>query len=194
MLDVGIAIKEFFQNVANGNTEIYNECSLQHELGIFLRVSTVSSQYKIQFERPVSFFGLSRSVFVKKEIDIAVFTPDRAERIAIEVKFPRNGQYPEQMFKFCEDVAFGEQLVLAGFTAAFFVVASDDPLFYSGSQQTGIYAAFRGNQPLQGTIVKPTGKRDETVHVCGSYRVEWRQAGELKYACLAANPVVRPAS
>lgn len=186
MVDVPTILRDFFQNVARGSIEVYNECSLQCELGIFLRASTLAGQYKIQFEMPVTFFGFDRSAFVKKEVDIVIFSPDKSERIAIEVKFPRNGQYPEQMFQFCRDVVFVEQLLFAGFNAGFFVVAADDPLYHSGLQQTGIYAPFRGKALLSGTVVKPTGKRDETVQINGSYYVEWRDAKELKYACIAA--------
>ena len=185
MIDVKKEVEAFFERVAHGAIEIYNECSLQHELGIFLRSATTAERFKVQFERPVNFFGLSKSAFVKNEIDLAVFTPDKAERVAIEVKFPRNGQYPEQMFSFCKDIAFVEQLVAAGFNSGFFVVAADDPLFYKGSQ-AGIYAHFRGNAALHGTVVKPTGKRDETIQICGSYRVHWRDAAVVRYACIVA--------
>ena len=50
-------IAGFFRLVASGTVEIYNEFSLQHELGIHLR-SSISSTYKVQFERPVGFFRL----------------------------------------------------------------------------------------------------------------------------------------
>lgn len=189
MLDVATQIERFFHHVASGDIDLYNECSLQYELAVFLRRSFVSSSYKVQFERPVAFFGLRRSEFIKNEIDITVFSSDQTARIAIEVKFPRNGQYPEQMFRFCQDVAFLEQLVSAGFNAGLFVVAADDPLFYSGGQQSGIYGPFRGNHPLTGTITKPTGKRDESVHLRGEYNIVWRDAGQLKYACVRAKPL-----
>src|SRR6266852_3207826 len=188
MFDLRTMIERFFQQVAAGSIEIYNEFSLQHELGIFLRAADAAGQYKVQFERPVGFFGLTRSAFVKNEIDLAVFRTDRSERAAIEVKFPRNGQYSEQMFKFCQYVAFVEQLVSAGFDAGLFLAAADDPLFYSGPQRTGIYGPFRGGAPLQGTIVKPTGKHDETIELRGSYAIQWRHAGLLRYAYIVADP------
>ena len=185
MLDVTVLVDDFFKRVATQSIEIYNEFSLQHELGIYLRSSIVQPDLKVQFERPVSFFGLARGEFVKTEIDLAIFSADRASRCAIEVKFPRNGQHPEQMFKFCQDVAFLEQLVAGGFNGGFFVVAADDPLFSSGREQSGVYAYFRGGAPIHGRITKPTGKKDEIVEIRGSYPVAWRQAGWLKYACVA---------
>lgn len=183
MLDVNKAITAFFKQVEVGAIDIYNEFSLQHELGLFIRAQARDSGYRVQYERPVGFFGLGTAGFVKKEIDISIVSSDGNERIAIELKFPRNGQHPVQMFKFCQDICFVEQIVAAGFTAGFFIAAVDDPLFYRGSA-SGIYSHFRGGVPVHGMIQKPTGKRDEAVNICGTYTVEWRSAGLVKYACI----------
>lgn len=184
MQHVADRIADFFEAVGSGSIEIYNEFSLQHELGIFLRSSIGKPTVNVQFERPVEFFGLNRRNFIKAEMDIAIFeTPDTSRR-AIEVKFPQNGQYPEQMFKFCQDIAFLEQLVGSGFKRGYFVVAAHDPLFCAGREQSGIYSHFRNATPITGRITKPTGKKDEAVDVRGSYPVTWREAGGLKYACV----------
>jgi hypothetical protein len=58
-------IASFAAKVGSGNIEIYNEFSLQHELGIYLRGSL--NNKKVQFERNVSFFGLNKANFVKRE-------------------------------------------------------------------------------------------------------------------------------
>jgi hypothetical protein len=186
LLDVEKAIKDFFRQVEAGTIEIYNEFSLQHELGLFIRSAT-TGKYRVQYERPVGFFALQGSTFARKEIDVSIVSPDASERIAIELKFPRSGQHPEQMFKFCEDISFVEQIVAAGFTRGFFVAAVDDPLFYSGSASE-IYSHFRAGVPLHGVIRKPTGKRDATVNICGTYTVQWQSAGTIKYASVAASP------
>lgn len=47
------AILAFLKQVENGSIEIYNEFSLQHELGIFLR--NHFPNYRIQFERNTKF-------------------------------------------------------------------------------------------------------------------------------------------
>jgi hypothetical protein len=131
-------IEKFSLLVAQGQVEIYNEFSLQHELGLYLR-STIQNA-KVQFERNVSFFFPPPFDFLKKEIDISVFSADKANKYcAVELKFPRNGQYPEQMFSFCKDIGFLEQLKRAGFEKAYFIVFADDRLFYEGSTE-GIYA------------------------------------------------------
>lgn len=60
-------IETFFDQVRSGEIEIYNEFSLQHELGIFLR--NLMQNHKVQFERNVSFFGTrSRNAIRKKLI------------------------------------------------------------------------------------------------------------------------------
>jgi hypothetical protein len=174
-------IVQFSKLVAQGQVEIYNEFSLQHELGLYLR-STIQDA-KVHFERNVSYLFTSTSHFVKKEIDISVFSTDKSKKLcALELKFPRNGQYPEQMFSFCKDIHFLEQLKQAGFEKAYFIAFADDRLFYEGNTE-GIYGYFRGKKELTGSIQKPTGSRDTSIEICGSYSVSWSAVGNnLKYA------------
>ena len=107
-------ISEFFELVKTKEVEIYNEFSLQHELGIFLRHTT--PDLKVQFERNVSYFDANKADFEKKEIDLCLFSHDQKNlACAMELKFPRNGQVPESMFSFCKDIAFLEQLKQNGF-------------------------------------------------------------------------------
>ena len=54
-------------------------------------------------------------------------------------------------------------------------------LIYSGQKQDGIYAYFRGEDPVHGTIIKPTGKRDEQLYLNGKYRIAWEKCGEMKF-------------
>jgi hypothetical protein len=109
----------------------------------------------------------------KREIDISIFSPDMNELEAvIELKYPRNGQVPEQMFSFCKDISFLEQLTERKFRRGYFLALADDPLFYSGSCEK-IYSYFRGGKALTGTIQKPTGAKDKQVIVRGEYNIEW---------------------
>ncbi|HOU96485.1 MAG TPA: hypothetical protein PLN06_07665 [Bacteroidales bacterium] len=183
------AIEKFIDTIKTGKIEIYNEFSLQHELGIFLR--SQFTNMKIQFERNVSFF-FHAGEFVKREIDISIYASDKSKlHYAIELKYPRNGQYPEQMFNFCKDILFAEQLKRSGFDQTFFVAFADDPLFYSGNGDD-IYGYFRQHKILQGTITKPTGKKDDTVTLNGSYNVQWANVcGNLKYAVIETRPTRR---
>ena len=90
----------------------------------------------------------------------------------MELKFPRNGQVPESMFSFCKDIAFLEQLSESGFKSAYFIAVADDPLFYSGDA-SGIYGLYRNKQEITGAIQKPTGKKDKTINIKGSYTARW---------------------
>jgi hypothetical protein len=83
-------VVQFFGLVAAGQVEIYNEFSLQHEFGIYLR-SNVPVYLKVQFERPVGFFRLKSLPYIKNEVDIALFPKDQGYKFAVELKFPRNG-------------------------------------------------------------------------------------------------------
>lgn len=140
-------VVQFFGLVATGQVEIYNEFSLQHEFGIYLR-SNAPAHLKVQFERSVGFFRLKPLAYIKKEIDITLFPKAQGYKLAVELKFPRNGQYPEQMFKACQDIGFLEQLVQGGFDGGIFVIAVDDPLFFRGDAKSDLYRCFRSGHPI----------------------------------------------
>ena len=175
-------IEDFAKAIGSGAVEVYNEFSLQHELGLFLRNQL--SNCKVQFERNVSHFQLSKSNLEKKEIDIAITSVKSGERLsAIELKYPRNGQVPESMFSFCKDIAFLEQLVTSGFQSAYFLALADHPHFYSGNS-SGIYGHFRSSVPITGKITKPTGSKDKEISINGSYTASWLPvSGNTKF-CL----------
>ena len=171
MCDLAELATQFVQSVAADGIEIYNEFSLQHEFGIFL--SAALPNHKVQFERNIAHFGPSKSHFTKRELDIPIFCPDRTElKYAIDHKYPLNGQYPEQMFSCCKDIAFAEELKAVGFARAALLIFADDRPFYVGSGE-GIYGFFRSGRPITGHIKKPTGDKNDHVQIKGSYVVSW---------------------
>ena len=173
-----VLIREFARRLNDGYIEIYNEFSLQHEFGFFLREKQVAEL--IQFERNVSYFQFPHSSFTKKEIDVTCFDMSRTQlRLAVELKYPRAGQFPERMFSFCKDIAFLEELKVAGFSSCLFFAVVEQRPFYSGSAD-GIYKYFRGGEPLHGKIVKPTGAKDQEVVIEGKYVIRWKK---LKNGC-----------
>ena len=184
-MDLHKLIDTFFLQLNYNDIEIYNEFSLQHELGIFIRNQL--TEYKVQFERNVSYFGVGEKT-TKKEIDIAIFNNDKTEIYSIELKYPRNGQYPEQLYSFTKDLVFAEELKRAGFTKAYVVSLVDDMNFCSGANINGVYGYYRNQQVLSGKIYRPTGKTRDTefIEVDGSYQVMWLDCGERKYYILEA--------
>lgn len=174
-------ISQFFEKVKRQKVDLYNEFSFQHELGIFLREHI--SDYKIQFERNISYFGFSKDNFEKKEIDISIFN-NREKNCVLELKYPRNGQVPETMYNFCKDISFLEQLSKSGFKSAYFIAIVDDPLFYLGNT-SGIYGLFRGQQVINGLIFKPTGAKNTSVNIQGQYTAKWEPLdGRSKYCVI----------
>ena len=54
-------IDSFVTEIKSKTIEIYNEFSLQHELGFFLRNKIDNKM--VQFERNVIYFGLNNNIF-----------------------------------------------------------------------------------------------------------------------------------
>lgn len=172
-------LKSFWEYYAqNVDIEIYNEFSFQHELGIYIRNNMPG--YKVQFERNANhFININNANTIKKEIDIVVF--DSKEKFAIELKYPRHGQYPVRMFNFIEDIQFMEELKHCGFDRTFVITIVDKDAgknFYSelAKKNSGIYSYFRsgGVVPIHGDIAFPcNGKIIRPLSIKGSYTINW---------------------
>jgi len=179
-MDCKDVILEFTNKIKDGKIEIYNEASIQYELAIFLREKFPI--FKVQLERNVSFFGLEKKDFIKKEIDIVIFNENKSEKTAIEIKFPTNGQYPEQMFSFCKDIKFLEQLNSSGFSNNIFLAFANDSNFWNDKGDEGtIYEMFRKRKKMEGKVRKPTGKRDELIELNGKYDIKWESIDSIQY-------------
>lgn len=174
-MNIESLLKQFLLLVQDNRVEIYNEFSLQHELGIFLRER--AEGYKVQFERNTKFFGIKGTV--KHEIDIVIYND--TEKYAIELKYPLNGQHPEQMFSFVKDIRFMEELKESGFDGTYCLTIVEDSKFYAGDKKDGIYTYFRSDTPIHGKITKPTGKKDDEVTVNGCYITTWKPCGDKMY-------------
>ena len=170
-------IVQFFKYLCENELEIYNEFSFQHELGIFFREKFRVNcedfkEYKIEFERNAKkYFHVNYAMVedqkLKKEIDLVVYKKDHSLQYAVELKFPLNGQYPEQMFNFVKDVRFMQELVNQKIfkrtycITLVWAVGKGRPFFrggIEGSRGVDIYKYFRNeNNLLYGKIIKPTG-------------------------------------
>ena len=179
MLDLVNLVSDFFQVIIDEQIEIYNEFSLQHELGIYLRNRI--PEYKVQFERNISYFSNENNT-IKKEIDISIFSSDMHEKYAIELKCPLNGQYPEQMYSFVKDIKFLEELKTRGFTKNCCVVLVAAKPFYDGINENGIYKYFRKEHSVYGEVFKPTGinKEKESIIISGKYDFIWQNLDEKR--------------
>ncbi len=178
--DIKKHIEKFLQYANDNKIELYNEVSLQHELGIYLRNELKSGKYAVQFERNISFFGyddnsLSSQGWVKKEIDIVIFNDK--ESFAIELKFPRKRAYSRRMFQFIKDIRFIEQLKDSGFKGGCAFVLVDDKNFCTGNvlENSGIYGYFRDKEKeINGKIENPNkGETPKNICIDGNYKIKW---------------------
>ena len=183
---VGNIVSYFFDYLFDLNqlSQIDNEASLQLELGHYLRQEYLT----VALEKNVGTLFGSKSGFSKKEIDIVIFEDIVIDKptVAIELKYPRNGQYPEQMYKIVQHIKFCEELKAAGCKQAYVLVLIDDHNFCQGNKQDGIYAYFRNQRPLTGRINKPTGNRNQFIELSGTYSIEWQDIEDtaFKYALI----------
>ena len=168
-------IEEFIKKISDGKIEIYNEASIQFEMAIFFR-EKIENNFEIQLERNVEFFSLDKSNYIKKEMDIVIFSKDMKEKYCIELKFPTNGQTPEQMFQTCKDIKFLEQLKESGFTSCYSIFFTDSRLFYDDkldNKPNSIYKIFRGDRVIKNEIRKPTGDKNQVFNIEGEYNIHW---------------------
>ena len=148
----------------------YLEATFQFKL--LMQLAKIYDEDRIFPERSIAYFQLLG--LTKKEIDIVL---EQDQRTAIELKMPMNGQVPEQMFKFVEDLAFLEELKASGvFTQCGLIVVTNDSNFWQGAKLDRIYAPFRTGSVLHGNVYKPTGKGKDAVYhrLNGEYKIEWK--------------------
>lgn len=196
-MDIKKLLQDFMSNTFHPEN-IYNEFSLQHELGLYLR-EKLKDTYTVKFERNIvdliddakqlkaqdkqlsnsTICQILKPKLKKKEIDIVIQNKDfPEEKYAIELKYPRNGQYPEEMYSFIVDIDFTEKLTKHGFTNAYCLTVVDDDKFYNNQLKLdGIYQYFRNQAEIKGVINKPTGKEDkkknEFCKIENSYVITW---------------------
>lgn len=90
------------------------------------------------------------------------------------MKFPQRiqGQVPDRIYSFTEDISFLEQLMKEGFNECISLVISDNHLFWieKGSNET--YNKFRLQKRIYGSF-HSTGKSKKSVEVKGNYEIKW---------------------
>jgi len=151
----------------------YIEATFQFKL--LMQLGKIYDEDKIFPERSIKAYNLKD--YTKKEIDI-VIGQENNSNIAIELKMPMNGQVPEQMFKFIEDIKFLEELSASKFFhKCYLIVVTNDKDFWQGNKNDGIYSPFRSNDTLKGKIYKPTGnieiKAANYYELNGEYKIQW---------------------
>lgn len=172
-------LQNFIKQIKEEKIDIYNEFGIQFELALFLRNLQEFKGYKIELERPINHFGIKKSQSIpKKEIDLCIYKENQF-LAAVEIKVSKNGQVPLQLYKFCEDICFLEQLMQGQFESAYaLVLVNSDTFYQSKHKNDGIYSYFRGDntRSINGKITCPTGKdRGSSINIANEYKVVWHE-------------------
>ncbi|MDG1719893.1 MAG: hypothetical protein P8I31_01405 [Bacteroidia bacterium] len=172
-------LNKFIEKIRNREIDLYNEFGLQFELALYLRNLNEFNDFKIELERPINHFGIVKtSEIPKKEIDVCIYK-NNVLKTAIEIKVSTNGQVPLQLFKFCEDICFLEQLMNSNFEYAYsLVLVNSDDFYRAKNKKDGIYKYFRGENKstLTGKIECPTGKeKGKLITIMNSYQIIWTE-------------------
>ncbi|MGH6662619.1 MAG: hypothetical protein ACREB6_13865 [Rhodospirillales bacterium] len=160
-------VMKFLESPPEDAGPIYNERSLQLELGCYYR----GEKFKVQFERPFHVERPNGSTKRPKTY-LDLFVAGENANIAIELKVPLNQRQPETLYDYCADLEFVEALIRSGackFGACLLV--TDDPTFWRDSGRgSDIHNFFRRKgEVLTGMVGKPTGARDSCVILTGAY-------------------------
>jgi hypothetical protein len=154
--------------------KFYLEATFQFKL--LMQLAKIYDEDRIFPERNIGYYRLNQKAFSKKEADIIIEQSNNLP-IVFELKMPMNGQVPEQMYKFVEDIKFLEELKATNlFGTCYCIVVTNDSNFWQGNKNDGIYAPFRNAVPLKGQIYKPTGNgKNESFHkISGEYHIAWK--------------------
>ena len=146
---------------------VYNERSLQLEIGCYLR----RKGYQVQFERTFKAERPSGSSKTPKT-NLDLFIASQGEVAGIELKVPLNKRHPETLFDYCADLEFVEALMRAGQVQfGLCLMVTNDRVFWEDSGRGSTIHNFfrREGEVLSGKILKPTGARDTCVVLTGRY-------------------------
>lgn len=193
MTDYGLEkqLRKFLGKPQSDAEKIYNERSLQLEIGFYLRSHGITVEFERPFlvERPAA-----SSKRPKSYLDILAVKD--GVRTAIELKVPMNGRHPETLYDFCADLEFTEALARERVVEeAFCILLTNDAAFWKDSGRgSAIHDAFRvEGAVLHGGIQKPTGGRDTQVVLTGKYRPssQWSHLGDERLMPRARYLLVR---
>lgn len=157
-------IEDAIKNVLNKLKEkedsyIYNEISLQNELGIELREIFKNENIRIFFEKNIKNCNIKNELInemVKKEIDLFIHDETKDEAYAIELKFIKreNNRVLENLYDFVKDMRFMEQIKENAkeygtkIITAYVLTIVDDAIYMESKNKNsiGIYQYFRNNK------------------------------------------------
>ena len=183
-------LDDFIKNLKKGEykDKIYNEYSLQFELGYYLR----DKGYNVFVEKNIE------GEHIKHRTDLFIEDKNNNKKYAIELKYPTNtnGAYPQEMYEFIKEIKFMEEFVDmdSDNNYAYCLTLVDDDKFYSstGKKITDndtkpYYECFRVSEDSKiiinsGNYNRPTGKKkgEYSFKLGKTYETEWKNFSDDK--------------
>ena len=71
-----------------------------------------------------------------------------------------------------------ERVKKMGFNRTFTMTLVNDHLFYEGNDTSVIYSFFRAGETINNLIIKPTGKKDESITLNAQYKIIWQRLSD----------------
>ena len=203
-------LHEFADQAVNGEISFKDEYELQETLICSLRkmLSSVKLDSIFTVDREVRIdFALNNPKFktkcLKRYIDVVIFKglciKESEEKYAIELKYPHNGQYPMQMYKFIQDISFMEEAqdmwstgVINPFDGSYCLTFAKDYKFYQTPlkerSKLKIYQYFRNtkNIPIPNKPTCPVALKRLTSNIPlhlslkGNRQIQWESSSTKK--------------
>lgn len=180
-------IMSFFEN--KNSQLLYNEASVQFELGWYLREKFPDS--KIQLERNVNYIFNDYVGLVKREIDILISKLPNSNHIVIEIKasIGQGHVRPVTVFEWIKDIRFLEQLSKKGIPG-FSIFITDNFGFQEAKRETkDLLKNFRSKN-IEGSYIKHerTANKNESITLEGKYLIEWEKLNNDLYYFIVEIP------
>lgn len=172
-------INKFFELIDKGEIEVYNEASVQFELGWYLKKKFPNS--KISLERNISHLKFDKSEFEKSETDILFTDTLNHSHSIIELKAPINQDQvrPVTVFEWIRDLKFLEELTKKGISC-FSIFITDNNGYLKSNRKTGKLLTDFRNKKIYGEYQKhvKSSKKNKKIFINNTYQFEWKDIGK----------------
>jgi hypothetical protein len=168
-------LDDFFGLIKSGEIDIYNEASVQFELGWFLRLKYPTAN--ISLERNVAYLGVDKSDFVKSEMDLFFNQAGEDLSSVVELKAPLNQSQvrPITVFEWIKDVKFLEQVTELGIRC-FSIFVTDHKGYFNNGRKTGRLLTDFRSEKIQGSYHRyhKLSESNDIIVLDGSYTFDWK--------------------
>lgn len=176
-------IYEFLDLVKPGEVSIYNEASLQFELGWYLKENCGGA--KIQVERGVTYFGFDKTAFVKRDMDLIIFFEGFITVIELKAPIEQSVARPVTVFNWIKDLRFLEQLKAENING-YSIFITDNLGYLNDNGKAGNLLTDIRSRTLKGEYHshKKPSDEDEIISLDFEYKLDWQEMSDGLFSCL----------